>query len=45
MAVATLLYIVIMLNKKEKTKGRTRRQILTDKKVDALYDNIVGSDE
>ena len=44
-AVATLLYIVIMLNKKEKTKGRTRRQILTDKKVDALYDNIVGSDE
>ena len=42
-AIATLLYIVIMLYRKDKKKGRTKRQILTDKKVDAIYDNIVGN--
>jgi hypothetical protein len=44
-AIATLLYIVIMLYRKDKKKGRTKRQILTDKKVDAIYDNIVGNNQ
>ena len=43
-AIATLLYIFIVLYRKDKTKGRTKRQILTDKKVDIIYDKVMKGD-
>lgn len=43
-AIATLLYFAIMLNKKDKVKGTTRRNIITNKKVDAIYDKVVGEE-
>jgi hypothetical protein len=41
-AIATLLYIVVMLNRKTTKKKRTKREILTDMKVDEMHDMLMS---
>lgn len=41
-AIATLLYFAWMVRNSRRKYGRTKRQILTDKKVDALYRDRFG---
>ena len=41
-AIATLLYIVVMLNRKTTRKKRTKREILTDMKVDEMHDMLMS---
>jgi hypothetical protein len=41
-AFATLIYIFYMMTRAKKVRGRTKRQILTDQKIDEIHENIVG---
>jgi hypothetical protein len=44
-AIATLIYFAYMINKKDKKTKRTKRQVISDKKIDLIYDKVVGDED